>query len=377
MFMQILNIVIYLFISFIVGAIIRDRVIQLQPFTEIIEFESSIREKSMKIKIPKEMASTSRKSIYIRDLYTSDILGNLDDAYRNVKEIKNNAEMYLQNIENCLKALKEDQPDIAIIDHLSKCCGGDFITLYTMKLSQANKLKAKLTIDKKKEMIKVSIIESKSKGGCVIIDFPGEYKIFGYNFNEIYYKKLAQPFLDIISYLDKKALIACLGNLQNHLKEDLNRANSFFREIGDIVNKYSRVGIITYLTNMSSYPLIIMKEGILHIKDEKEKADFQENCFLIQLEIGKKGDKIRSDAYTPIAVVGGQTGTFEFLTSKKYVDMERRGDAIKLAYDEKSEVVKARLQFKIKRPGLFRIKTIEKTINTPWAIFGKPSIKKL
>ena len=373
--MQLLNIIIYLFISFFVGMIIRDRIIQLQPFIEIVEFESSIREKSIKIKIPREIASTSRKSIYIKDLYANDILGNLDDAYSNVKEIRNNAEIYLQNIENCLKALKGNQPDIAIIDHLAKCCGGDFITLYTIKLLQADKLKAKLTINKNKEMVKIPIIESKDRGGCAIIDFPGQNKKFGYNFGETYYKKLVQPFIDIISYLDKKALITCLGSLQNHLKEDLNRANSIFREMDDIVDKYSRAGTIVFLANMSSYPLIIMKEGILHIKDEKEKTDFQENCFLIQLEIDKKGNRIRNDIYTPLAVAGGQTGTFEFLTSKKYVDMKRRGDAIKLAYVEESEVVKARLQFKIKRPGLFG--TVEKIINTPWAIFGKPSIKKL
>lgn len=373
--MQFLNIIIYLVISFFVGMIIRDRIIQLQPFIEIVEFESSIRGKFIKIKIPREIASTSRKSIYIRNLYAVEILGNLDDAYSNVKEIRNDAEIYLQNIENCLKALKGGQTDTAIIDHLAKCCGGIFISFYITKLMLANKLKAKLTINTMKEMVKVSIIESTDREGCAIIDFPGQNKKFGYNFNEIYYKKLAQPFLDIISYLDKKALITCLDSLQNHLKEDLNRANAIFTEIGDIVDKYSRVGTIVFLANMSRYPLIIMKEGILHIKDEKEKTDFQENCFLIQLEIDKKGNKIRNDIDTPLAVAGGQTGTFEFLTSKKYVDMERRGDAIKLAYVEESEAVKARLQFKIKRPGLFG--TVEKTINTPWAIFGKPSIKKL
>jgi len=373
--MQFLNSVIYLVISFIVGMIIRERIIQLQPFIEIVEFESSIREKSRKIKIPKAITKTSRESIYIRDLYPIDILGNLDDAYNNVKEIRDNAEMYLQNVENCLKALKDDLTDIAIIEHLAKCCGGTFITLYIIKLLQANKMKPKLTINKKEEVVKVSIIESTDREGCAIIDFPGQNKKFGYNFNEIYYKKLVQPFLDIISYLDKKALIACLGSLQDHLKEDLNRANAIFREIGDVVDKYSRAGTIVFLANMSGYPLIIMKEGTLHIKDEKEKTNFRENCFLIQLEIDKNGNKNRSDINTPLPVAGGQTGIFEFLTSKKYVDMERRGDAIKLAYVEESEAVKARLQFKIKRPGLFG--TVEKTINTPWAIFGKPSIKKL
>lgn len=373
--MQFLNVIIYLVISFFVGIIIRDKLIQLQPFTEIVRFEISIRGKSIKIKIPKKIANMSRESIYIRDLYANDVLGNLDDAYTNIKEIRDNAEIYLQNIENCLKALKGDQNDIAVIDHLAKSCDGSFITLYVIKLLQANKLKAKLTINKKKEIIKVPIIESKDRGGCVIIDFPGQSKEFGYNFNETYYRKLAQPLIDIISYLDKKALITCLDSLQDHLKEDLNRANSLFRDIGDIIEQYSRVGTIVFLANTSAYPLIIMKEGILHIKDEKEKTNYPEDCFLIQLSIDKKGNIIRKDIDTPLAVVGGQTGTFEFLTSRKYVDMERRGNAIKLAYVEKSEAVKARLEFKIKRPRLFG--KVEKTIKTPWAIFGEPSIKKL
>lgn len=373
--MQLLNIIIYLVISFFVGMIIRDRIIQLQPFIQIIEFESSILEKDIKIKIPREIASTSRKSIYIRDLYANDILGNLDDAYSNVKEIRGNAEIYLQNIDNCLKALNRGQTDIAIIDHLAKCCDGMFISFYITKLILANQLKAKLTINKMEEMVKVSIIESTHRKGCVIIDFPGQNKKFGYNFNEIYYKKLVQPFIDIISYLDKKALITCLGSLQNHLKEDLNRANAIFRDMGDIVSKYSRLGTVVFIANVSSYPLIILKEGILCIKEEKKKTDFLEECFLIQIEIDKKGNKIRNDTDKPLVVAGGETGIFEFLTSRKYVDMQRRGDEIKLAYDEESEAVKAKMQFKIKRPGLFG--TVEKTLNTPLAIFGKPSIKKL
>lgn len=373
--MQFLNNIIYIIITFFAGIITRDRIIQLQPFIEIVEFESSIREKYIKIKIPREVASTSRKSIYIRDLYANDILGNLDDAYSNVKEIRNNAEIYLQNIENCLKALKRDQSDISIVDHLAKCCGGIFISLYIIKLLQANKLKAKLTINKKKEMVKVPIIESKDREGCVIIAFPGQNKKFGYNFDEIYYKKLVQSFIEIISYLDKKALILCLISLENSLKDDLNKSNAIFREIGDIIDNYSRVGTIVFLANMSNYPLIIMKDGILHFEDEKDKSVFQENCFLVQLEVDKEGNKIRNDINSPLAVEGGQTGTFEFLTSRKYIDMGRRGKAIKAAYVEESEAVKAKLQFKIKRPGL--LKTVEKTINTPWAIFGKPSIKKL
>jgi hypothetical protein len=354
--------------------IIRDRIIQLQPFIQIVEFESSILEREIKIKIPREIASTSRKSIYIRDLYANDILGNLDDAYSNVKEIRDNAAIYLQNIENCLKALNRGQTDIAIIDHLAKCCDGIFISFYITKLILANKLKAELTINKMEEMVKVAIIESTHRKGCAIIDFPGQNKKFGYNFNEIYYKKLVQPFLDIISYLDKKALITCLGSLQNHLKEDLNRANAIFRDVGDIVSKYSRLGTIVFIANVSNYPLIILKEGILFIKEER-KADYPVDCYLIQIEIDKKGNKIRDDTDKPLVVAGGETGIFEFLTSKKYVDMERKGDEIKLAYDEESEAVKAKMQFTIKRPGLFG--TVEKTLITPLAIFGKPSIKKL
>lgn len=345
----------------VLGYLYREVRQRSKPFVEILDFDGRIQERKISVSVPKKAVDRSQTAIIIRHLHEDDTLSGCDQALNETKELADNGEQELRNVDNVIAAIEQAKSHDTIGQSLCQCIEPQLFQRFIILLLAKERVKVEPAT--KSLPVVLQVHPSKEKSGCVWIGFPGNPTLFGGGFDkEPILRALAMPFVDMVSAMDVDRLLVFFRSVRGFLREEVSIAKEVLPTLKQAVEEHCRWGTEVFLANITRSPLLIMPSGSLSIKDETG-AEFLEDCYLVRLTPEEDGTRTRNDAKAPLIVRSGADERFEFMTRNTQVDM-KRGKALRDAFE--SGKAKARIQFTMTQPGLIP----KRRIVTPWVRFG-------
>jgi hypothetical protein len=258
--------------SAVIGYAFREYRNRVRPFFEITEIDGTTTKRTDRVEISGEIADKLTDTFSLTEVEKTTDLGTLSDCNASIKRM--------------IKWWPEDRPSIDQVlgatDDASMCAAlaatlgwrsvDDWLTQFLVSDRIIVKpLPAGLTE-------KVPVHDDEEEGhGQVWFLFPKKTTSFGNHFKNNAIRAKCEPLIQAIRFLHHEAIKDAFQQFSKVVEKEYQTAIECQTEVKEKVDEKSRWCFNCYMANLSGSPLVLEKEGYVHVRD-KTKVKYKERC---------------------------------------------------------------------------------------------------
>jgi hypothetical protein len=161
--------------------------------------------------------------------------------------------------------------------------------------------------------------------------FPKKGTNFGNHFTNKAVRAKCEPLIQAIRFLHHEIIKNAFKQFSYVVEKEYQKTIECQSEVKNKVDEKSRWCFYCYLANLSNFPVVIEKDGYVHVHDKKTKMKYKEPCYLLPIRRDNKGERVLQDTNTPLVIKQGGDCEFAFITKSAQSGMEL-GKALREAF---------------------------------------------
>ncbi len=346
--MEMLVKAILLFVSAFFGYLVREYQNRVSPFAKILGITGNVSNQKREIEFDENLISDFNNRVFFTKIEGDVLLSDLSRGKKDILYFQNYYPEFIELSDSIIKGIDSDSD---YNDSLIKLLNINYFYKVLRKLLYNNMIMCKKIVCDQSKII-VPFVRNKDDGGEVIFEFPNRRIRFGGDFDEYdYIYHLIEPLIIAISQDDRAFIKDLLTKFKQLLESTNNNLSYFYDQFDKTLDKHSQWFFLIYIANTSAKPFVLSNVGKLLVKNDKTKAKFNEECYLVNFGYNNKGNKVIKDCENDVVIKSGESNTFYIATKNTQNEMDS-GLSLRDTFNKKTG--KAQITFPIYKIGFFK-----------------------
>ena len=328
-----------------IGYAFREYRNRVRPFFQITEIDGTMSKRDDRTEITEETSDKLTDTFFIKEVDQHTDLGTLSDCNGSIARM---AIWWPQDklaVDQIFEAMDDDSLCAALAATLNWPSVDRWLTQFLV----SDRITVKKLPENLVEQIPVHDDNDESNGQVWFL-LPKKATNFGAGLKNRAVRAKCEPFIQAVRFLHHDTIKDVFRQFSQVVEKEYQIAIECRTEVKDKVNEKSRWCFYCYLANMSNSPVVIEKDGYVHVRD-KTRVHYKEDCYLLLIRRDDKGARSLQDTNTPLVIKQGEDCEFAFITKSAQSGMEL-GKALREAFDRGQG--KCHLTVVLRRVGLLK-----------------------
>jgi hypothetical protein len=336
----------------IVGYALREYKNRVTPFFQIYNIDGGSIAGWEKVPIPEPMRKILKDSFYINELGDEELFQHAYRCWDRADDIKK----FWPEISEYVNKIITSSIDEEIEENLYELFNTRWFDRWFTLLVARSEISFSPSPKNKSKILDV-IIDPTDEESSGVIWFSTSFgtTTLGQQLNNPAMLQKFSGFIDNLAKFDVSSIKKAITVFRSKLEKEYQIAVGIHEELKEILESYSRWLFKIAFTNLSNNPIVIKKEALVSIVDNKTNNTYTLDCSLAK-KVLEKGREDFQHSASPISVRGGETIEFAIVTTKTQKEMEL-GQDIRNVNERGSGI--CRVTLNLEKPGLIKKQTVK------------------